>query len=440
MNTPIVDFLREYQKSNKIRFHMPGHKGVSFLGCEALDITEVKGADALYEAEGIIAQSEKNASLLFGSASTLYSTEGSSQCIRAMLYLTLCTSKSRTVVAARNVHKAFVYAAALLDFDIVWLMPEESNSLCACSVSAERLEKTLQSLSEPPAAVYITTVDYLGNIADTKSLAEVCHKYGTYLLCDNAHGAYLHFLKQSQHPLDLGADICCDSAHKTLPVLTGGAYLHIGRCAPASFAENAKKAMALFGSTSPSYLTLASLDECNRYISDNYPERLSVMIERIENTRKILSVNGWKTEQTDPLRITITAPDGIAGNDIAEKLRAEGIECEYSDPDFCVLMLTPENKKEELFALQNALKKNIMPYKQNTFTPLKAAETVTSVRKALFAPSETVKAENSLGRVCGAPTVSCPPAIPIAVSGERIDADMLKLFKYYDIIDIEVLK
>ncbi len=440
MKTPIADFLREYQKSNKIRFHMPGHKGVSFLGCESLDLTEVKGADALYEADGIIAESESNASLLFGSARTLYSTEGSSQCIRAMLYLAVCGSKSRTVVAARNVHKVFVYATALLDFDIVWLMPEESASLCACPISAERLERTLQSLPEPPAAVYITTVDYLGNVADTKSLAEVCHKYGTYLLCDNAHGAYLHFLTPSQHPLDLGADICCDSAHKTLPVLTGGAYLHISKNAPASFAENAKKAMALFGSTSPSYLTLASLDECNRYLSDNYSHRLSLMTKQIGSTRKILNTNGWQTEETDPLRITIKAPEEMTGNDIAEKLRTEGIECEYSDPDFCVLMLTPENTKEELFALESALKKNSMPYKQNGFTSLKTAETVISVRKALFASSETVKAENSIGRVCGAPTVSCPPAIPIAVSGEKIDMNMLRLFEYYGINEIEVLK
>lgn len=419
---------------------MPGHKGVLNLGCEDFDITEIKGADALYEADGIIAESENNASCLFGSKRTLYSTEGSSQCIRAMMYLAVLNNQNRKIVAARNIHKAFVYAAALLDLDITWLMPEESNSLCACPISAEQLEKTLQSLSETPAAVYITTVDYLGNIADTKSLAEVCHRYGTYLLCDNAHGAYLKFLNPSQHPLDMGADICCDSAHKTLPVLTGGAYLHIGKNAPENFSQNAKKAMALFGSTSPSYLILASLDECNKYLSEDYADRLSVTAKQIENTRKIININGWQTEETDPLRITIRAPLGTTGEDIAEKLRAEGIECEYADPDFCVLMLTPENTKEELFALQNALKKNKMPYKQNDFTPLKAAETVASVREALFAPQETVKTEDSLGRVCGAPAVSCPPAIPIAVSGEKVDSNMLKIFEYYNISEIEVLK
>ena len=87
MRTPIADFVREYANKSGCRFHMPGHKGRAFLGCEAFDITEIKGADALYEAEGIIDESEKNATALFETARTLYSTEGSSQCIRAMLQL-----------------------------------------------------------------------------------------------------------------------------------------------------------------------------------------------------------------------------------------------------------------------------------------------------------------------------------------------------------------
>ena len=229
METPIADFVRRYADSGMIRAHMPGHKGKPFLGCEALDITEIRGADSLYEADGMILYSESHAGELFGSGRTVYSTEGSSQCIRAMLYLVLtCGNGSRTVVAARNVHRSFVYAAALLDFEIVWLWPECSTSLCGCPVSAETLERALATLPAPPAAVYLTSPDYLGSVADISALAEVCRKYGTLLAVDNAHGAYLRFLEPSCHPLDLGADLCCDSAHKTLPVLTGGLWLGSG--------------------------------------------------------------------------------------------------------------------------------------------------------------------------------------------------------------------
>lgn len=189
----------------------------------------------------------------------------------------------------RNVHRAFVYAAALLDFEIVWLWPERSTSLCGCPVSPDTLERTLAEMPAPPAAVYLTSPDYLGGMADISALAEVCRKHGTLLAVDNAHGAYLRFLEPSCHPLDFGADLCCDSAHKTLPVLTGGAYLHISRAASASLRESAKTAMAMFGSTSPSYLTLASLDLCNRYLADGYRDRLREMCGRLEEARKALT-------------------------------------------------------------------------------------------------------------------------------------------------------
>ena len=438
MNTPVADFVQRYAKAGTARLHMPGHKGRCFLGCEPWDITEIHGADALYEAEGILAESEQNAAALFGSQRTCYSTEGSSQCIRAMLYLAVAASGSHTVVAARNVHRAFVSAAALLDLEIRWLWPEESRSLCGCPISPAQLEETLHSLPEPPAAVYLTSPDYLGGMAQIPALAQVCHQHGTLLLVDNAHGAYLRFLQPSLHPLDLGADLCCDSAHKTLPVLTGGAYLHLSPTAPAQLASLAKSALGLFGSTSPSYLTLASLDLCNRYLAEGYPQRLAEAVERLAELRERLTAAGWRVEPSDPLRVTVAAPRGVTGQELAGQLRRQGAECEYADRDFLVLMATPENTPEELAQAAAALGQ--CPGKANPpQLPLARGERACSIRQAAFAPRETVDAAHSLGRVCGLPTVGCPPAIPIAVSGERITPEALALFAYYGIEQVEVL-
>ena len=438
MNTPVADFVQRYAKAGTARLHMPGHKGRCFLGCEPWDITEIHGADALYEAEGILAESEQNAAALFGSQRTCYSTEGSSQCIRAMLYLAVAASGSHTVVAARNVHRAFVSAAALLDLEIRWLWPEESRSLCGCPISPAQLEETLHSLPEPPAAVYLTSPDYLGGMAQIPALAQVCHQHGTLLLVDNAHGAYLRFLQPSLHPLDLGADLCCDSAHKTLPVLTGGAYLHLSPTAPAQLGPLAKSALGLFGSTSPSYLTLASLDLCNRYLAEGYPQRLAEAVERLAELRERLTAAGWRVEPSDPLRVTVAAPRGVTGQELAGQLRRQGVECEYADRDFLVLMATPENTPEELAQAAAALGQ--CPGEANPpQLPLARGERACSIRQAAFAPRETVDAAHSLGRVCGLPTVGCPPAIPIAVSGERITPEALALFAYYGIEQIEVL-
>lgn len=438
MNTPVADFVQRYAKAGTARLHMPGHKGRCFLGCEPWDITEIHGADALYEAKGILAESEQNAAALFGSQRTCYSTEGSSQCIRAMLYLAVAASGSHTVVAARNVHRAFVSAAALLDLEIRWLWPEESRSLCGCPISPAQLEETLHSLPEPPAAVYLTSPDYLGGMAEIPALAQVCHQHGTLLLVDNAHGAYLRFLQPSLHPLDLGADLCCDSAHKTLPVLTGGAYLHLSPTAPAQLAPLAKSALGLFGSTSPSYLTLASLDLCNRYLAEGYPQRLAEAVERLAELRERLTAAGWRVEPSDPLRVTVAAPRGVTGQELAGQLRRQGAECEYADRDFLVLMATPENTPEELAQAAAALGQ--CPGEANPpQLPLARGERACSIRQAAFAPRETVDAAHSLGRVCGLPTVGCPPAIPIAVSGERITPEALALFAYYGIEQVEVL-
>ena len=443
MNTPIADFVRTYAASGASRFHMPGHKGVGALGCEGMDITEVHGADALYEASGIIGESEQNATALFGSRRTVFSTEGSSQSIRAMLYLAVTNRPQGVkpvVVAARNVHKAFVFACALLDLDVVWLAPEgDARSLCSCRITAETLDKTLRSMDAPPCAVYLTSPDYLGGRADIAALAKVCHDHGTVLAVDNAHGAYLHFLKNPCHPLDLGADICCDSAHKTLNVLTGGAYLHISKTAPAGFAENAKAAMALFGSTSPSYLIMASLDLCNAYLAEKFSTELAECVEKLDALRRTLVESGWQVEQTDPLRITVNAPTGASGIELAEKLRTHGVVAEYADPEFLVFMATPGNTQEDFDRIAQVLGVNTAPAAVRTPLPVAIGDQAVSIRKALFFPHETIPAAQGLGRICASPTVSCPPAIPIAVSGEVIGQEAMELFAHYGVETLDVL-
>ncbi len=443
MNTPIVDFVRDYAKKEIKRFHMPGHKGARYLGCEEYDVTEVFGADSLYEANGIIADSEQNATELFGSGRTCYSTEGSSQCIRAMLYLAITqqnTGKRPVILAARNIHKAFIYAAALLDFDVKWIWPKEMKSICSCMVEPDMVEEILVNMEEKPAAVYLTSPDYLGNQADIEKIAKVCHKHHTLLLVDNAHGAYLHFLKEKAHPLDLGADMCCDSAHKTFPVLTGGAYLHASRDLPENIRQNMKQALALFGSTSPSYLILQSLDQCNQYLSDNYEERLSKKIEEIKHLRRKLATLGWKFELSDPLKLTFCATEEMSGKDLADKFRKAQIECEYADEESCVLMITPDNTQEELEAIYQVLQHDQVTSIQNGSLPIVQTEQMMTIRQAVFAESECIPIESALGRVCASTTVGCPPAIPIVVSGEMINQNAILLFEHYGMKQVEVVK
>ncbi len=442
MKTPIADFVRGYAAKNTVRFHMPGHKGKAFLGCEAFDITEIKGADELYAPDGIIAESEKNASLLFGTARTVYSTEGSSQCIRAMIHMAATArgdKRRRYILAARNVHKAFIYALAIEDIDVKWLS-RKTDSLCSCKITADDVKVALENAEYPPVAVYVTSPDYLGNRLDIKGMADVCHKAGTVLIVDNAHGAYLKFLHSGLHPMELGADMCCDSAHKTLPVLTGGAYLHISSGAPEYFSESAKDAMALFGSTSPSYLTLASLDCCNAYLFENFSERLKAKAEKVKNTKRLLCENGWSVSDTEPMKITLLCPKENDGFSVSGKLRAAGFECEYADAEYVVMMISAETEDKSLDALVHALGKNTYAPAEPFCFEIPTSDAVMTVREAVFSRSESVLPPLAEGRICAAPAVSCPPAIPIAVSGELISKEHTALFRHYGISAVSVVK
>lgn len=437
MKTPIADFARQYANSGFSRLHMPGHKGQNLSGCEKFDITEIKNADALYEAQGIIKESENNASALFGTGQTLYSTEGSTQCIKAMLFLIKlrCRSKKCTVAASRNSHKAFIYGCALLDIDIKWLWDDGDFSRCRCGLTASSLAEQLDSFSEQIDAVYVTSPDYAGGELAVADLARTAHTRGIPLIVDNAHGAYLHFLRSSRHPIDLGADMCCDSAHKTLPVLTGGAYLHLAKGADELFFQNAKRAMEMFGSTSPSYLILRSLDMANRYLCENYKEKLQRCVARIDELKSLLISRGYTVFLSDPLRLTI----GSTGDSIAEKLRKYRVEVEYEDPDFTVLMFTTENYEEDFLRIEKALSgvDNSREPMKFLFTP---PEKVLSVREAVFSQNEEIGIADAAGRICAMPTVSCPPAVPIVVSGERIESSHIKIFEYYGTEKVCVVK
>lgn len=448
MKTPICDFVKAYQESQTSRLHMPGHKGQNILGFESLDITEIKGADALYEADGIIAQSEENASKLFHTGKTLYSAEGSSLSIRTMIALAYKRKplKNRPVLlAGRNAHKALLYACALLDIDIDWIMPnEEQVSICSVVVTPEQVKQKFEQADTLPIGLYITSPDYLGQMSDIKALAEVCKEYDVPLLVDNAHGAYLHFLPESQHPIDLGAYMSCDSAHKTLPVVTGGSYLHLSQQANQEVGPMAKASMMLFGSTSPSYLILQSLDRCNAYLDTSFRSELKALIQKLDQLKAELIQANIPVLPSEKTKVTIHASQmGIHGYELAERLRAHHAEPEFADSDFLVCMFTPQNRPIDFERLKQTLletpHKQPLPSTQQALFQVKPTRKL-SIRQAILSRQKFVPVNEAIGHICSEPSVSCPPAIPISVSGEIITKEMVDVLQTYDVQTIAIVE
>lgn len=441
MKTPIVSFLKSYQEKSPVRMHMPGHKGAGILGFEGMDLTEIYGADELFAADGIIKESEQNASSLFG-CPTYYSTQGSTLCIQTMCTILCQDAKSKgkkpKILAGRNAHRSFIHAAALLDFDIEWLYG--NSDYLSCKINAKDLEKKI--VENNPTAVYLTNPDYLGNLLDIKSLALICKKHDVLLAIDNAHGAYLRFLKDSLHPIDLGADLCCDSAHKTLPVLTGGAYLHLSDSLNQVWKNDVKHFMEYFSSTSPSYLIMASLDAANNVLDTTFKKSLSECIQRVDGLKNALIQHGYTILSGEPMKITISTKEfGYTGNEIANLLMECDIYPEFYDSDYIVLMPSPYNTKDDFERLQKCLcgieRKSILVNKP---PKLEQAKKAMNVRQALFAPSVTLDVSKSLGQVCSSVTVSCPPAILPVIPGEVISESSIEVMKYYGIETVRVVK
>lgn len=426
MNTPICNFLEEYTRENRLRLHMPGHKGEY-----PHDITEIYGADSLYESDvsrGIIGTSEDNAGKLFGSEKTFYSCGGSTLSIQAALAV-LKSQGVNTIAASRYSHRALASAAALLRINIKWLYPEEYMS-AKVKYDAEALKGA--------DAVFITNIDYYGG---TWEHADP----GIPTLIDNAHGAYLKFVDKRifgskfLHPLEMGFPlISAESAHKTLPVLTGGAYLHFSAGADYS---RAKEMMAMFGTSSPSYLILESLDRFNSLMTDNV-QMVNNACAAVESLKKRFIKSGIPIKNSDHLRIVIDAAEcGVSGFEYARRLRAKDIECEMADENNVVLLFSARTTVADCERAEtNIMLVPMRPPKEHIKFPHIYAKQEMPMWEAMFMPSETVSVECAAGRVCAALKAPCPPGVPLIFPGEMIDRETADILKMHNVHSVAVIK
>lgn len=445
VKTPIFDFLNEYNDSGRIRLHTPGHKGriEGFGDMAGLDLTEIDGADSLFDASGIIGESEEIASSIFGSYRTFYSAGGSTLSIYAMLSV-IVRRCGRKIIAARNSHRSFINAIALLDIEPIWIYPdyEEGSAIGGC-ITKSAVRNALRA--NPDAkAVYITSPDYLGAMSDIRGISAICDGEDIPLIVDNAHGSHLRFSKPDLHPISIGATMCCDSAHKTLPVLTGGGYIHVAdNKFGKEYAEQIKENMALFASTSPSYLIMASLDLCNAYLYNEVSDDVERVTEQVIDIKNKLHRLGYIVLKGDQMRISLSAVErGYTGVELAHELRQRGIECEYADDNYAVLLFSPVSSDQDIAAVWDALIaiKARAPIPFADFSVDIYPERKMSARRALFAQREKVAVDNAVGRVCAEVKISCPPGVPIVVPGEIITDKCIKVLKRYGILELYVVK
>ena len=495
----IYNALLKYKQRGMSSFHTPGHKNNFFEDFfNSLDYTELDDTDDLYNPKSTILETEKKASKLFGSGYTLISAGGCTLCIQAMLSV-FCEKKSK-ILCSRIIHRSAINTMAILDLEPVFLLPKINIKTGIYEQTTSVEVETFLKKDKNIKTVYITSPDYYGNIADIKNISAVCKKYKVPLLVDNAHGSHLAFLNKNIHPLYLGADATTDSLHKTLPVLTGGALLHLKN---QDLYKKAKYFMEFFGSSSPSFPIMASIDLCLNWLKKcgkteflkltnevNYVKKLAVdcnltslefyneYINQINNSYKNINTDGHyeslenknKLKNSkkssffknnfdfgtncsansnfcplDPTRICFnTKSIGLTGKEIVKIFRENKVEPEFYDENFIVLIPSPFNTRHDFYNLEKAIrslpKRKIRCF-ENTNFDFSLPKVSCTLHEAVFEKKSTyVSTENAIGLIAAKAENVCPPGIPIVIPGEKINEKTVEILKKNEIKEVEVLK
>lgn len=439
-DSPLYRALLNHAESGRASFHTPGHKGnCCFLPLiPSLDLTELPDTDSLFECDGCIREAEIRAAQLFGAEYTAISSGGCTLAIQGMI--SAFAGAGSKVIFGRNVHRSAVNASALLGIEPVWVMHKrDSGEGLPGRVYAEDIKRAVED-NPDASAVYITSPDYYGCLSDVKAVSEVCKQHGIPLLVDNAHGT--HLIAFGIHPITLGASASACSAHKTLPVLTCGAWLN---CNDADVMDKIKPSMALFGSTSPSYLIMASLDLARAWMEQDGINAFRTLAGRVAELRQLaLSAGfGLPEGECDPVRLTLlTRPLGMTGDTAAEYFRHCGAECEHSDGCAVVFIITPFNSEEDIECLRSAIehfpKGKPIQKKIVVFDAL--PDVKMSPREAILRPSKAVPTEAAEGRISAEAACPCPPGVPVVMPGEEINEKCVNILLNTGIQRINVIE
>ena len=489
----LLERLTEYAGSDAYPFHMPGHKrreipdGIpgGFPDPYGIDITEIDGFDNLHHAEGILKDAMDEAAAIYGADRSWYLVNGSTCGILSAVFAT--TENGGKILTARNCHKAVYHAICLNRLEAEYLYPEEITEFgINGGIRAEDVRKALEKDAMHCAgnsgdvrgkitkiqAVLITSPTYEGVVSDIRAIADAAHEYGIPLIVDEAHGAHLEYADQChsfpKSALEYGADIVIQSLHKTLPCFTQTAILHVkGKLVDQ---DRISRYLSMFQTSSPSYLFMAGMERCIRYMDGEgrnemvrYEERLEHFMKRMEGLQvlevldreicgKYRTVAGW-----DPSKIVVSTmrAEDFHGEELAETLRRKyHLEMEMTAPEYVIAMTSLMDTEEGFERLGTALleidgalrhcveseqqkEKGESKEKERCETP-EGLESKLShpirrmlICEAMDADTERTAFQDTVGKVSAEFVYLYPPGIPIIAPGEVFtDAIVEKIMAY----------
>lgn len=419
MPRPMRDMLERV--SGRVSLHMPGAQGKApyeSFDPYRLDTTELSVTDDLYAPSGAIAEAQRLAAKSAGAAHTLLLHGGSTAGMHAMLLY--AASRGGKVILPRNVHISAVHICAVAGIEPVfaWL------GYTVSGIPYTSDEAYLEALERCPdaKAMLVVRPDFYGTLCWPQRAVSQAHERGMLVLCDEAHGAHFNWDAATPNAGECGADLFIQSAHKTLPALTAGAWLHANAQIDA---ELLLRRLRMVQTSSPSFINMLSLDDARAWMDENGAEaikRLRGAVRRFHERARALGYADGQDELTyDRTRLVLKAPQG--GFRLARALAERGIDVEMSDERRVVCILSLMDGEERLERLLEALR-DIPPDGKAAEAlpepPRGLPERVLTLHEAAFAPSRALPPKSAAGRVSAGQVGLYPPGVALLTAGERV--------------------
>lgn len=445
--------LEKYSKKDIVPLHMPGHKrNTKMLGTQLpynIDITEIDGFDDLHHADGIIKNIQEKAQKIYNTKKSFLLINGTTCGILAGIRSFV--KRNDKILVARNCHKSVYHAIELNELKPIYVMPKTNEDGINLGITPKEVRNKIKENPDVKLVV-LTSPTYEGIISNIKEIVKICHENKIPVLVDEAHGAHLKFMNKTKElsAVDAGADIVVQSVHKTLPALTQTSLLHINGNMVNE--EKLKHELSIFETSSPSYILMASIENCLDFLQQNenmfekYEENLEYFYSKTKEIKKLEILKNKLTDQyfDDGKIVIITTKTNITGKELSEILRKKyKIELEMSSVNYAIAMTSVCDSKENVERLINALididaKLEIqkMPkYEFENILPIISKSIYEAEKEDKFVKIDYRKVE---GRISKEYMWVYPPGIPIITPGEIISMDIINLLEQISEAGLEI--
>ena len=421
-----------YLEEDYYPFAMPGHKRNKKILNKKIsydrDITEIRNFDNLNNPKSLFKLMGKKLAKIYDADDFIISTNGSTCGILATIRA--LTKNNKKILVQRNSHKSVFNAIEVFDLDPDYIKVKIDENDMAYDIDYEDLKEKIEKNSY--SLVFITSPSYEGYMVDLKKIQKIIKDKNVFLVLDMAHGSHTIL---SAYKNNFSYDLAITSFHKNLSALTPSSGIIIKN--KSIDKKEIRRNMAIFQTSSPSYLISGSIDD----MIDKFPRFFDLWDDLVKNLNsfydtKLEKLKFINSKNKDISKILISCKNtNINGNDLADLLYEEKIEIEMASPTYVILISSIFDTKEGFDRLKNALIKidRKIKYKKSDFSfEFIECERKYSINESFSKEYHLENLEKSRGKISASYVYAYPPGIPLLIPGEIINQKIINQIKYLD--------